>query len=138
MPRKLTGSALAIALIAIIAVKHVSLGFCLCKDEFFVSDCPCTCDTTAVESCSCDEEQEPVNAPCDDCTVPVSLDAGDFLWTADSFSPLDQATTPVALPSACFNDTVQPGCIIGREHSTRGSPPGWPPPHLLRTTVLRL
>ena len=139
MPRKLTGSGFAIVLIAIIAVKHVALGFCLCTHEYFVSDCPCTCATLPTSSCCpCEEEESPAEEPCRDCSVPVSLDVGDFLWAADTFSLPAQTGPDLALAADRFHDQLPPGRILSLKDSIRGAPPAGPPPHLLRTTVLRL
>lgn len=137
--RKLTGSTFAVVLIAIIAVKHVALGFCLCTSEFFVAECPCTCELSPAETCCpCEQEKAPAKEPCNDCTIPISLDVGDFLWSADAFLPGAQATLDLSAPVADSRKHLAPTRVIVLRQPIRGSPPGGPPPGLLRTTILRL
>jgi hypothetical protein len=139
--RTFTGSTLATVLITLIAVKHLALGFCLCNEELFITECPCSCFAEPAEPpCCCEEETPeecPAEAPCDECIVAISLDTGDFLWSADAFDPAQQTGTPVATPETLFLSTLHTSNFAAICAPIRGSPPSGPP-LFLRTTVLRL
>lgn len=125
-------------LITLIAVKHLALGFCLCNEEIFVAECPCSCFAEpAAPPCCCEEEEAPAEAPCDDCIVAISLDAGDFLWSADAFDPAQQDGTDLSPAITPFLATLHADQCARFSAPIRGSPPSGPP-LFLRTTVLRL
>ena len=138
MTRTFTGSALAFVLIAIIAVKHLALGFCLCQDELYVNECACECAAAEaqVPAC-CDDEECPVEEPCNDCMVAISLDTGDFLWNADSFQSAAPSETALAPAETPFVSNLHTADVASLGAPVGGSPPGGPPV-FLRTTVLRL
>ena len=138
MTRNFTGSTLAAVLITLIAVKHLALGFCLCNEEIFVAECHCCCFDEHTETpCCAEEEDAPAEEPCNDCIVAISLDAGDFLWTADAFDPSQQRGTDIAPPETPFLSNLHANEFATLGAPIRGSPPGGPPV-FLRTTVLRL
>ena len=129
---------MAVALITLIAVKHLALGFCLCNEELFVSDCSCCCMEHAAEpSCCSEEEPTPAEDPCRDCIIAISLDAGDFLWSANTFDPAPQDVTTVAPPETPFASNLHANQFAQLREPIRGSPPSGPP-LFLRSTVLRL
>ena len=129
---------MAVVLITLIAVKHLALGFCLCNEELFVTECHCSCFAAPTAApCGCEEEAPPAEQPCNDCIVAISLDAGDFLWTADAFDPAQQKGTDLSPTTTPFLSTLHADNCIRLSAPIRGSPPGGPP-LFLRTTVLRL
>lgn len=132
---------MAAVLITLIAVKHLALGFCLCNEELFVTECPCACFAEPAEPPCCSEEKTPEECPsegpCDDCIVAISLDAGDFLWNSDAFDPGQQGGTTIATAETPYLSSLHVERISTLGAPIRGSPPGGPPV-FLRTTVLRL
>lgn len=141
MLRRISGSGFAVVLIAIIAFKHAALGFCLCQEQLILSncDCPHEAPATAPASCGCCEEEtaEAQPDPCHDCVVPITIETGDFLWSAASFSPLEQENAPLPPFSLPHHDALAKPCVIAASGPARGSPPPGPP-LFLRTQVLRL
>ncbi|NNC87766.1 MAG: hypothetical protein HKN82_04810 [Akkermansiaceae bacterium] len=130
--RRWKGSGLALVLVALVALKHAALGFCLCSDQFFLSDCDCS--QVAPAACACDDCPA---TPCDDCVVVVSVDIDDFLWATDPFAPKEQASIDLAPPATPFADFTRGTALASTAMPIRGSPPGTPPLYLL-TSVLRL
>lgn len=128
-------------MIIIIALKHAALGFCLCQEEFTHAGMTCDCaESVAVEStCGCcPTEQGAVGAPpCDDCVVEVSVDPGEFLWSAQTFEPSDEIGSALTVPTAIENLRSRALATGPSFAPLRGSPPGGPP-LFLRTRVLRL
>lgn len=139
MTRTWTGSILAAVLIILIAVKHLALGFCLCNDEIFVTECPCACFAAPGDPpCNGREREEvPTESPSDDCIVAISLDAGDFFWNTDTFHPSQQPGNSVGPAEAPCVSPLHTGRVDALGAPTRGSPPAGLPA-FLRTTVLRL
>ncbi|MFP6867675.1 MAG: hypothetical protein VCA35_17165 [Roseibacillus sp.] len=141
MLRKISGSGFALAMIAIIALRLPVLGFCLCESDVIFNGEVC-CDQAATQqsSCGCCSEVVTVSEeePCRDCVVVLSLDPGDFQWSAAQFSPAQEDGATVALPVGLQDDLLpksHPGQIAG---SIRGSPPLGSSAVYFRSQVLRL
>jgi len=141
MRRNFTGSSLACLLFAVIAMKQVALGFCLCDASYFVDSCECH-EATPADVCQAGccgdhhEDSEEAPAPCDDCETSISLDTGDFLWAPlDDLSPnIEVSDLPAPLTS--FK------AVLGHSLQSTVSPRGSPPPDscalFLRYQSLRL
>jgi hypothetical protein len=137
MIRKLAGSGFAAVLLAIMALKHVALGFCLCQSQITTDPADC-CAITAVEpACCCKVDQLPEEAPCKDCVIELDLEVSEFWWSTDTFAPADQLHEPVSVPSLAQWDTAVDSRLNEFDRPVRGSPPGLPPVYL-RHSVLRL
>lgn len=141
MRRNFTGSSLALLLFAVIAMKQVALGFCLCEAAYFVDSCECH-ELAAADVCEAGcggdhhEDSEEAPAPCDDCATSVSLDTGDFLWTPlDDLSP-DIEVSDLPAPFTSFK------AVLGHSFQSTITPRGPPPPDscalFLRHQSLRL
>jgi len=137
MLRKLAGSSLALALIAIVALKHVALGFCLCQAQFITNPATCCAVHDPAPACCCEEEKIPADNPYKDCVVDLEIEVGDFLWNADQFSPADQVGLPIVLPTLDLPTFALQPQTLAFAHPVRGSPPGLPPLYI-RQSVLRL
>ncbi|MDA0767089.1 MAG: hypothetical protein O3A92_09745 [Verrucomicrobia bacterium] len=137
MLRKLAGSGFAFALIAIVALKHVALGFCLCQAQFITNPDTCCAKHAAEPSCCCEVEAPPADDPCKDCAVDLEIEVGDFLWDADHFSPPDQAGLPMVVPTLDLPTFALQPQTLAFAHPVRSSPPGLPPLYI-RQSVLRL
>lgn len=137
MLRKLAGSSFAAALIALMVMKHVALGFCLCKSAFITNPDTCCAETSVEQPCgNCPAPEAPAQDPCKDCIIELELDVEDFVWNAPEFSPADQLVTLLPAPSTPLS-IVSSSTISTITQPTRGSPPGSPPIYL-RQSVLRL
>ena len=137
MFRKLAGSSLALALIAIVAMKHVALGFCLCQEQIVTNPDTCCQPAEAIQTCCGSEAEEPTPAPCDDCIIDLEIEVSDFLWSSDEFSPAKEIGTPVAVPTGDLASIPGRVAVFTTAAPVRGSPPGLPPLYL-RQSVLRL
>lgn len=139
MFRRFAGSSFAAALLAIMVMKHVVLGFCLCQEQFVTHDDKATCCTIIVTTLSCggDEDESPAADPCKDCVVDIQLEVNDFLWDGDEFSPANEMGAPLAVPVSPFHSMEASGLVRTLRPPMRGPPPGTPPLDL-RTRVLRL
>lgn len=134
MTRSFKGSSLACVFMALIAVKHAALGFCLCNQEFFLSNCGCEAPASH-EDCS-DCGGCPLE-PCDSCEVPVPIDVADFIWSADQLDPKAPAF-PATLHPGPRSETLRDACAVPAASAIRGSPPGTRRPLFLLTSTLRL
>lgn len=88
-------------MIALIALRLPVLGFCLCENDVILNgDSCCEEAATGQSSCGCCPEilRQTEKKPCRDCVVILSLDPGDFQWTASQFSPSKEDLTPLDLP----------------------------------------
>lgn len=137
MLRKLAGSGFALALIAIVAMKHVALGFCLCQAQVVTNPSTCCTEHDPVPVCCCDETEKPATDPCKDCVVELELEVGDFLWSTDEFTPADEIGTPIVVPTGDLATIPGRPVELTAHAPVRGSPPGLPPLYL-RQSVLRL
>lgn len=136
MLRKFAGSSFAAALLTLMVMKNVVLGFCLCQDQFIQDRDTCCAELAAEPACCCENEEAPP-VPCKDCIIDLQLEVGDFHWSADAFSPADQVATLLPPPFTAQAEAFLPQTIVAFDHPVRGSPPGSPPLYL-RQSVLRL
>lgn len=142
MLRRVSASSFALVMVAIIALRIPALGFCLCEHDLIINGgfcCPTAAQPAATPSSHCDCCPEaPVPSPCDDCVVVLSLDPGEFLWTAHSFSPAPPHATPVLLPVGLQDEILLPATPASLTGLIRGSPPSGDLAASSRTEVLRL
>jgi hypothetical protein len=128
-------------MIALIALRLPVLGFCLCENDVILNGGAC-CEEAATEQSSCGSCPEILcqteKKPCRDCVVILSLDPGDFQWTASQFSPSKEDPTPLDLPLNFCDDL--PPKLTSRQCAApiRGSPLLGNVPLYLRIQVLRL
>ncbi|MDE0826984.1 MAG: hypothetical protein OSA48_09275 [Akkermansiaceae bacterium] len=137
MLRKLAGSSFAAALIALMVMKHVVLGFCLCQSAFVANPATCCNEHSLEQSCACCATPEtPAEEPCKDCVIDLHLDVEDFVWNADEFTPADQLVALLPAPSIPLSFATA-SSISTITKPVRGPPPGRVPIYL-RQSVLRL
>ena len=125
MKRNFSGSILALLLLAVIAMKQVALGFCLCETSYFFESCECHesgCDLGPCHQ-SHDEETPEAPAPCDDCEITFSLDTGAYFWSSPS-EPHQDVESEDLTPQLAHDLHLPSFSVLVREHtSPRGSPP---------------
>lgn len=124
-------------MIAIIALRIPAFGYCLCNEEVFLSSDPCA--HQQAESCPCCPDEAPSPKPdCEDCVLVLSLDPGDFSWSAPTFSPAPQLAAPIALPSGLQDDPFLGLAANPSRLGIRGSPPPPASGSAPRNRILRL
>lgn len=128
-------------MIMLIALRLPVLGFCLCENHVIVNDGNCCpeviCEQSTCDSCPESKVQTGIE-PCSDCVVVLSLDPGDFQWSAAQFSPAEEDATPLPVPVSFHDDLFPKATSFSSAAPIRGSPPLGNFAISLRTQVLRL
>ncbi len=139
--RRISGSGFALAMVVLIALRLPALGFCLCEHHLVLNSGACCVEAAAVEQSGCEhcvELSQAETAPCRDCVVILSLDPGEFNWSARQFTPAQQDGTPLPIPAG-YQDLLLPAPLPGTiAGPLSGSPPPGDSGIYLRTQVLRL
>jgi hypothetical protein len=91
MLRQLTGFFLLCVMTTVLALEHPALKYCLCEEEFLLSECVCPAEEE-VMSCDtcCGEKEIPVcktHGETDDCIVSLEMDLGDFVHLGEVKTP---------------------------------------------------
>ena len=130
-------------MVALVALRLPVLGFCLCQNDLVLNSGTCCSEPEShlvqgsCGSCKeCSANLEP--APCDDCVVVLSLDPGDFIWSATQFSPAAPSAVPLAAPAGSRDDVLLKSQVALAAGPIRESPPPGSSPLSMRTQVLRL
>ena len=141
MLRRVSGSGFAIAMILLIALRIPAFAFCACDQQVILNNGACCPDqpTAQAQECGCcPAETAARSEPCRDCVIVISLNPGDFNWSAESSQAKRVEEAPPVL-RAGFQDDLRPDLSRASLHgSIRGSPPLEPFPVLLQIQVLRL
>ena len=155
MFRKFTASAFLLVMGLLIALKHPTLGYCLCVDSYFAGSCDCrtelplktaSSDDAACSGCCPSSAYGSKTAgfaaqdPCTDCEDVLMIDVGDFLWhgSTEVHEAGDSIATTPAFAQAAYQ---LPKALLKSAISARGDPPptlGAGIPLYLRHSVLRL
>lgn len=152
MLRKVSAVTFMLVMAMVITLKHPVLGYCLCLDTYFAGNCVCaptgpTAENTGCHGCCSTSETEGNQAPepCEDCTNPLSIDTGDFVWDGSHKIPSENSSENPAntlLFSTEQSLTFQE--LTDAHMAIRGSPPpiditlSTSVPIYLRHSVLRL
>ena len=127
-------------MILLIVLRIPAFAFCVCEQHVILNNGACCPEQSAAQaqdySC-CPTETPAAQEPCRDCVIVISLDPGDFNWSADSSQARHIAEAPAALPAGFQND-LPPATRVSLHGSIRGSPPLEPFPVPQWARVLRL
>ena len=141
MIRRLTGSGLTLAMIALIVLRIPALGFCPCEQDLTFSGGFC-CEDHAIScvfgSNCCSSESSEEEKSCQDCLIVLSFDPGDFNWSGPRAQFLDLKTAPTALPAGRQNGYKPERAPLSLNSPTRKTEPPGQTVVLMKTGILRL
>ena len=151
----------------VITLKHPVLGYCLCLDAYFTSDCKCSfeqaakpsvnestpsncsscCGTEAADNHQATTEKNTSNppnssVPCDDCVKQLVVEVGDYVWHGSGQLPASSEFPIPNTPFATKDLSWTSNLTFYSPLSIRGDPPprlhDSDIPHRLSHSVMRL
>jgi hypothetical protein len=167
MFRKFTAMTFILVMAMVITLKHPVLGYCLCLDAYFTSDCKCQfeqaeqaakpsvnestpsncsscCGTEAVDNHQATTEKNPSDSslPCDDCVKQLVVEVGDYVWHGSGQLPANSEFPIPNIPFATKHLSWSSNLTFYSPMSIRGDPPPGlhdsDIPHYLSHSVMRL
>lgn len=107
----------------LVTMKHPVLGYCICNNSYNTSET--TSPSEPSGSCLCCTHEAGNTDPCEDCSMSISLDVGDFLWSTSLDD--DAHTVSVNSPSPSLPNLLSSGelprNVCSRVLDTRDTPP---------------